>query len=87
MYIHPGNEHAVREDDIIGVFDMDNTTVARASRGFLARVQEENSVINATEDIPRSYVVAYCGGKERVYLSSISTATMTKITAYKSRKD
>lgn len=78
MYIHPGNDHAVNEKDIIGIFDMDNTTVARASRGFLARVQEEGVVVNATEDLPRSYVVTEHRGNERVYLSSVSTATMAR---------
>ncbi len=78
MYIHPGSDHAVSERDIIGIFDMDNTTVARASRGFLARVQEENRVVNATDDLPRSYVVTERRGTDRVYLSSVSTATMAR---------
>ena len=78
MYIHPGSEHAVNGRDVIGVFDMDNTTVARASRGYLARVQDEGLVVNATDDLPRSFVVTEHKGREKVYLSSVSTATMTK---------
>lgn len=78
MYIHPGSEHAVNGKDVIGVFDMDNTTVARASRGYLARVQDEGLVVNATDDLPRSFVVTEHKGEEKVYLSSVSTSTMTK---------
>ncbi len=78
MYIHPGSEHAVNSRDVIGVFDMDNTTVARSSRGYLARVQDEGLVVNATDDLPRSFVVTEHKGEEKVYLSSVSTATMTK---------
>lgn len=78
MYIHPGSENAVAADDVIGIFDMDNTTVARATKGFLGRVQAEGRVINATDDLPRSYVVAVSGGEERVYLSSVTVQTMAK---------
>lgn len=85
MYIHIGSDHAVNVKDIIGIFDMDNTTVARASRGFLSRVQAEDIVVNTTDDLPRSYVVTHSGGEEKVYLSSISTATMTKTAKAKKR--
>ena len=38
----------------------------------------ENSVVNATEDLPKSYVVA--GGKDKitVYISSISTQVLSR---------
>ena len=31
MYLHIGQDTVVREQDIVGIFDMDNTTISRTS--------------------------------------------------------
>ena len=38
MYLHLGQEVVVRHADIIGVFDMDNTTTSQRTRAFLEKV-------------------------------------------------
>ena len=80
MYVHAGNGFVVNTRDIIGIFDMDNTTVSRLGRGFLSRAQRENEVVNATEGLPKSYIVASRGGKSKVYISSISPRVLAKRT-------
>ena len=37
MYIHLGMGVVVREEDVIGIFDMENTTVSDKMRDFLRR--------------------------------------------------
>lgn len=37
MYIHLGMGVVVREEDVVGIFDMENTTVSGATRDFLKR--------------------------------------------------
>ena len=37
MYLSIGNDMAVRESSIIGIFDMDNTSTSKRTREFLAR--------------------------------------------------
>ena len=78
MYIQLGSDMAVRDSSILGIFDMDNTTVAKSTRGFLSRAQREGAVINVTADLPRSFCVASEGGKEKVYISQLSPATLKK---------
>ena len=41
MYLHLGGSTVVLQSDIIGIFDMDNTTVSPHTRKFLNRVQKE----------------------------------------------
>lgn len=41
MYIHLGMGVVVREEDVVGIFDMENTTVSGATRDFLKRAQRE----------------------------------------------
>ena len=35
MYLSIGNDMAVRESSLIGIFDLDNTTTSRRTREFL----------------------------------------------------
>ncbi len=78
MYLHLGNDFSVNGDDIIGVFDMDNTTVSKRGRNFLAHAEKNGSVINASDDLPKSFIVSQKDGACRVYISSISTQTLLK---------
>lgn len=78
MFLHLGSEAIVKKKDIVAIFDMDNTTVSRASREFLAKAQENNIVVNVSEELPKSYIVTKTGTQVRVYISSISTATLLK---------
>ena len=79
MYIHIGQDSLVTDDEIIGIFDMENTTVSGATRDFLKRAQKENLVEDVCYDLPRSIVVCrdYIGG-ERVYITQIAPATLLK---------
>jgi hypothetical protein len=66
---------AVRESSIIGIFDMDNTTVSKKSREFL-RQAEKNGEVVSSDDLPKSYVLTLEYGMQRVYLSSLNTSTL-----------
>ena len=78
MYIHLGNDAVIRADDIVAVFDMDNTTIARQSRDFLAYAQKNNMVIDICDDLPKSYIVTNRNGDTKVYISSVSSRTIYK---------
>lgn len=78
MYLFLGGDISVREDNIIGIFDMDNTTVAASTRKFLSRAQKEEKVITVSYELPKSFCLAIDGDKEVVYISQISPATLKK---------
>lgn len=78
MYLFLGGVQSVREDSVIGVFDMDNTTIAKSTRDFLARAQKEGAVVNLTDDLPKSFCLAAEGGRETVYISPVSPSTIKK---------
>lgn len=78
MYLHLGSGFVVRSESVIGVFDLDVTSQSRTTRDFLAAAEKAGAVVNAAEDLPKSFVV--CGDKdgERVYLSQMSSKTLFK---------
>ena len=47
MYLHLGNDAIVRKTEIIGVFDLDNTTQSARTREFLERAEKAKKVVNA----------------------------------------
>ena len=73
-----GGGHVVRRVSVVAVCDMDNATCSRATRELLAAAQRAGEVINAAEDLPRSFVLCEEGGRRRVWLSSLSTAALSR---------
>lgn len=83
MYLHLGQDTIVNERDIVGVFDLDNSTVSRHTRDFLSKAQKEGRVVNVSMELPKSFVVCSCpDGGVKVYISQISSGTLLKRTNY-----
>ena len=78
MYLHLGNNYVARKQDILAIFDMDNTTISKHSRNFLTAAQKNGQVVDITEDLPKSYIVAADGTNVKVYISSVSSKTLYK---------
>lgn len=78
MWLHLGNEFVIDDREIIGVFDMDNTTVSPHTRRLLARMQKENRVVNVSAELPKSFVVCRRNGQTLVYITQVSSNTLLK---------
>lgn len=78
MYLHLGQDTVVNSDQVIGVFDMENSTLSRHTRKFLTKAQKEGRVINVSLELPKSFILCKEGEKETVYISQISPATLLK---------
>ena len=80
MYLHLGQETVVPQDEILGIFDLETTTVSKVTRTYLAGCEKRGEVVNVTDDLPKSFIVCTGGshGTQRVYISQISTATLAK---------
>lgn len=76
MYLHVGNNKNIRERDIIGIFDMDNSTVSHITRKYLADAEKENRLISASDEIPKSFLVYKENGIIKVCISQISTSSL-----------
>ena len=77
MYLAIGNDMAVREKSIIGIFDMDNTSTSRRTRDFLEKAEKEGEIIPC-DDLPKSFVLTAEYGLDRIFLTSLSAATLEK---------
>ena len=77
MYLSIGNDMAVRDSAIIGIFDMDNTSTSKRTRIFLDKAQKNGEVVSC-DDLPKSYVVTAEYGMVRVYESTMYSSTLEK---------
>ena len=68
---------AVRDKSIIGIFDLDNTSVSKRTQLFLNKAELEGQVVPC-DDLPKSFVLTAEYGMSRVYLTSYNTSTLEK---------
>lgn len=78
MFLHLGQETIVKFSDIIGIFDMDNTTVSKKSRDFLAKSEKRGEVVNVSYELPKSFIICSKNKENKVYISQISSSTLQK---------
>lgn len=78
MYLHLGQERMIRERDIVGIFDLDNTTVSKRTREYLAKADKAGRVTAVSDDLPKSFIVTANGREEKIYLSQLAPATLKK---------
>ena len=77
MYLSIGNDMAVRDRSIIGIFDLDNTSTSKRTREFLDRAEQEGEVVPC-DDLPKSFVLTSEYGFTRVRLTALNAATLEK---------
>ena len=70
MYLHLGQDYVVHTRDIIGIFDIESSSVAKNTRQFLRRAEEEGAVVTVSGELPKSF--------QTVFISPISARTLQR---------
>ena len=79
MYLHLGEKVMVLDSQILGIFDIDNTTVMKSTRYYLTLAEKTHRVINVSYELPKSFAVCGEKGKKaKVYISQLSSSTLLK---------
>ena len=52
MYIHLGRDYVLNDRDIIGIFNLETTTVSPRGREFLNYAQKNGAVVSLSDDLP-----------------------------------
>lgn len=78
MFLHIGADEVVFLNDIVAIMDIERTTTSNTTRDFLKRCETKNMIRTIGTDIPKSFIITVHDGKQSVYLSPISSATLYK---------
>lgn len=74
MYLYLGGDSVINTKNIIGIFDMDTSTVNKATRDYLANAEKNKKVIYVNYELPKSFVVC----RDKIYVCPLNTATLLK---------
>lgn len=74
MYIHLGENTVITDKNIIGIFDMDTSTVNKATRDYLSNAEKNGKVVYVNYDLPKSFIVT----DDKVFVSPLNTSTLNK---------
>lgn len=80
MYLHLGQSTVITTKELIGIFDMDNTTVMKSTRDYLTKAEKSGEVVNVSYELPKSFVVCADNdnNSKKVYITQISPSTLLK---------
>ena len=78
MYIHLGRDYVLNDRDVIGIFNLETTTITPRGREFLNYAQKNGAVVSLSDELPQSYVLADGAVVDTVYLSELSSAVLRR---------
>ena len=78
MIIHLGNDIYITKNDIIGIFDLDNSTVSKHTRNYLKKAQDRDEIITINSELPKSFILTSKNKKNNIYLSQLASSTLLK---------
>ncbi len=76
MYLHVGNNKIIRAADVIGIFDMDQTTASSVTRNFLTQKEKQLLVEIAAVELPKSFVLFEENGLCKICFSPLSCSAL-----------
>ena len=68
MYLHLGQDVVVRMSEVVGIFDMENTSTSRFTKEFLRQATHEMEVVTVSYEMPKSFVLCERDGKKTLYI-------------------
>ena len=72
MYIYLGSDVTVSTKDIIGIFDIERTSVEKSVNEYLSRCQKSGGIYYVSLDMPKSFVVC----DDCVYVTNVGVGTL-----------
>jgi len=78
MYIHIGGEYMIKKESIVGIFDLENTTISKATKEYLKDKEKKHIIINVNEEMPKTFIILEEKGDKKVYITSFSSKTIKK---------
>ena len=77
IYLNIGAGKSIKERDVIGIFDMDTSTVSPITRKLLSMAEKEKRTESPSYEIPKSFVLYRAeNGETKVCFSQFSSTSL-----------
>jgi hypothetical protein len=74
MYLNAGSNKTINQRGIIGIFDLDTSTISAVTRKFLNTSDKAGIIETVQDGIPKSFILT----DEKIYITQISTAALKR---------
>lgn len=74
MYIHIGGDVSLQTYKILGIFDIEKTSVNKDVNDYLMKLQKQGKIYYVSYDMPKSFIVT----EDYVYISNVSVFTLKR---------
>ncbi len=74
MYIHIGGDVSLPTYKILGIFDIEKTSVNKDVNDYLMKLQRQGKIYYVSYDMPKSFIVT----EDYVYISNVSVFTLKR---------
>ena len=74
MYLNVGAETLIKGEEIVGIFDLDSSTVGADTKRLLKEKEKQHMVFRVGYELPKSFVLTADG---RIYLSQFASAVLS----------
>ncbi|MCM1992362.1 MULTISPECIES: extracellular matrix regulator RemB [Oceanirhabdus] len=78
MFLHLGENIVVPLKDVIGIFDYESTVYSNDTIQFLRMAEEDGFVERINNERPKSFIIAEVDNMSKIFLSPISSSTLSK---------
>lgn len=78
MYIHIGKDLVIREEDIIGIFNLDYIGNTKEYKKLKSNLEEQKLFKIITPNLGKTFILTESQGKSKAYITNIGASTIGK---------
>lgn len=78
MFLHIGEEYLIKKNSIIGIFDIENTTISKITREYLTDKEKRGQIVTVNDELPKSFIITHDKNENTIFITSISSRTLEK---------
>lgn len=78
MYIHIGKDLVIKEEDIIGIFNLDYIGNTKQYRKIKSNLEAQKALKIITPNVGKTFILTENNGKSKAYITNIGAGTIGK---------
>ena len=78
MYIHIGKDLVIKEEEIIGIFNLDYIGNTKEYRNFKTFLENQKNLKILTPNVGKTFILIENNGKSKAYITNIGVGTIGK---------
>ena len=78
MYLHIGKDYIVKNNEIIGIFNIDYVKNTKEYKAMYSSLDEDGNIIKISDNKAKSFILTENQGKRKAYITNIGVNTISK---------